>query len=68
MALICEICAGRRADRHREGRAEQIRLQAVERFESGERNREIATALQVSDQPVEHWRQQWRERGEAGLL
>ncbi|MFD4537342.1 helix-turn-helix domain-containing protein [Kitasatospora sp. NPDC058492] len=40
----------------------------MERFESGERNREIATALQVSDQPVEHWRQQWRERGEAGLL
>ncbi|MFD7582002.1 helix-turn-helix domain-containing protein [Kitasatospora sp. NPDC059817] len=37
---------------------EQIRLQTVERFEGGERNREIATALQVSDRSVEHWRRQ----------
>nr|WP_267890775.1 helix-turn-helix domain-containing protein [Streptomyces sp. MMG1533] len=37
------------------GRAarERIRLQAVERFEGGEKNREIATALRVSERSVE---------------
>ncbi|GAA2824661.1 hypothetical protein GCM10010505_56620 [Kitasatospora aburaviensis] len=47
---------------------ERIRLQAVERFESGEKNREIASGLRVSERSVERWRQQWRERGEAGVL
>ncbi|MFD8706727.1 helix-turn-helix domain-containing protein [Kitasatospora sp. NPDC059648] len=47
---------------------ERIRLQAVERFEGGEKNREIATALRVSDRSVERWLRQWRERGEAGVL
>ncbi|WP_417851943.1 helix-turn-helix domain-containing protein [Streptomyces lutosisoli] len=52
------------------GRAarEWIRLQAVERFEGGDKNREIATALRVSERSVERWRRQWRERGEAGVL
>jgi transposase len=45
---------------------EQIRLQAVERFE-GEKNREIAAALRVSERSVERWRRAWRERGEAGV-
>ncbi|XCM84338.1 winged helix-turn-helix domain-containing protein (plasmid) [Kitasatospora sp. HUAS MG31] len=51
------------------GRAarERIRLQAVERFEDGQKNREIAAALRVSERSVERWRRQWRERGEAGV-
>ncbi|MFE5298094.1 helix-turn-helix domain-containing protein [Streptomyces sp. NPDC056632] len=32
---------------------ERIRLQAVERFEDGENNREIAAALRVSERSVE---------------
>ncbi|NEB51927.1 helix-turn-helix domain-containing protein [Streptomyces griseus] len=52
------------------GRAarERVRLQAVERFEDGQKNREIAAALRVSERSVERWRRQWRERGEAGVL
>ncbi|MFF8366873.1 helix-turn-helix domain-containing protein [Rhodococcus erythropolis] len=47
---------------------ERVRLQAVERFEGGQRNREIAATLRVSERSVERWRRQWRERGEAGVL
>lgn len=47
---------------------ERIRLPAVERFEGGEKNREIAAALRVSERSVERWRRQWREQGEAGVL
>ncbi|MFD3537289.1 winged helix-turn-helix domain-containing protein [Streptomyces sp. NPDC058664] len=47
---------------------ERVRLQAVERFEGGQKNREIAAALRVSERFVERWRRQWRERGEAGAL
>ncbi|MEU2914793.1 winged helix-turn-helix domain-containing protein [Streptomyces massasporeus] len=47
---------------------ERIRLQAVERFERREKNREIAAALRVSERSVERWRRAWRERGETGLL
>ncbi|MFF8396629.1 helix-turn-helix domain-containing protein [Streptomyces sp. NPDC016172] len=52
------------------GRAarEQIRLQAVERFDGGQKNRETAAALRVSERSVERWRRQWRERGKAGVL
>jgi len=52
------------------GRAarERIRLQAVERFERGEKNKDIAAALRVSERSVERWRKSWRERGEAGIL
>nr|WP_239081352.1 helix-turn-helix domain-containing protein [Streptomyces coelicoflavus] len=52
------------------GRAarERVRLQAVERFEGGQKNREIAAALRVSERSVERWRRQRRERGEAGVL
>ncbi|MFK0222960.1 helix-turn-helix domain-containing protein [Streptomyces vinaceus] len=52
------------------GRAarERIRLKAVERFEGGEKNREIAGALRVSERSVERWRRQWRDRREAGVL
>ncbi|MFB7114501.1 winged helix-turn-helix domain-containing protein [Streptomyces sp. NPDC056291] len=52
------------------GRAarEQIRLQAVVRFEAGEKNREIAAALRVSERSVERWRRAWREGGEVGVL
>ncbi|MEU0395737.1 helix-turn-helix domain-containing protein [Streptomyces sp. NPDC006208] len=46
---------------------ERIRLQAVERFEGRERNREIAAALRVSERSVERWRRAWRERGEVGV-
>ncbi|MER6188333.1 helix-turn-helix domain-containing protein [Streptomyces sp. NPDC001652] len=40
----------------------------MERFEGGEKNREIAAALRVSERSVERWRRAWRERGEAGIL
>ncbi|MFA7763754.1 helix-turn-helix domain-containing protein [Streptomyces sp. NRRL S-448] len=46
---------------------ERIRLQAVVRFEGGEKNREVATALRVSERSVERWRRQWQERGQAGV-
>lgn len=51
------------------GRAarERGRLQAVEGFEDGQKNREIAAVLRVSERSVERWRRQWRERGEAGV-
>ncbi|MFF4518091.1 helix-turn-helix domain-containing protein [Streptomyces mirabilis] len=47
---------------------DRLRLQAVERFEGGRKNAEIATALRVSVRPVERWRRAWRELGEAGVL
>ncbi|MET9085560.1 winged helix-turn-helix domain-containing protein [Streptomyces sp. NPDC004237] len=52
------------------GRAarEQVRLQAVERFEREDKNGEIAAALRVSERSVERWRRAWREQGEMGLL
>jgi transposase len=40
---------------------------AVERFEGGRKNREIASELRVSERSVERWRRRWRERGEAGV-
>ncbi|BBC33966.1 Transposase [Streptomyces graminofaciens] len=50
------------------GRAarERVRLQAVDRFERGEKNREVAAALRVSERSVERWRRPWREHGAAG--
>ncbi|MFF7888389.1 winged helix-turn-helix domain-containing protein [Streptomyces sp. NPDC020794] len=52
------------------GRAarERLRLHAVERFEAGEKNAEVAAALRVSERSVERWRRAWRECGQAGLL
>jgi transposase len=51
------------------GRAvrERIRLEAVGRFEGGEKSGEIAAALRVSERSVERWRRQWRERGPDGV-
>ncbi|MFE1989165.1 helix-turn-helix domain-containing protein [Streptomyces mirabilis] len=46
---------------------ERLRLQAVERFQTGQKNTEIAKALRVSERSVERWRRAWREGGEAGL-
>lgn len=46
---------------------EPVRLQAVACFEGGEKNREIAAALRVSERSVERWRRQWRENGPAGV-
>ncbi|MFH9969217.1 helix-turn-helix domain-containing protein [Streptomyces mirabilis] len=46
---------------------ERIRLEAVVRFEGGEKNGEIAAALRVSERSVERWRRQWRERGVGGV-
>jgi transposase len=46
---------------------ERIRLQAVTGFEVGEKNREIAASLRISERSVERWRRQWREKGLAGL-
>lgn len=53
-------------DAERAGR-EQVRLQAVACFGAGEKSREIAAALRVSERSVERWRRQWREEGLAGL-
>jgi transposase len=50
------------------GKREQLRLQAVERFETRHKNAEVAAALRVSVRSVERWRRAWREQGEAGLL
>ncbi|MER5599524.1 helix-turn-helix domain-containing protein [Streptomyces sp. NPDC002265] len=47
---------------------ERLRLQAVERFECGQKNVEVATALRISVRSVERWRRAWREGGEAGVL
>ncbi|MFE5298096.1 helix-turn-helix domain-containing protein [Streptomyces sp. NPDC056632] len=47
---------------------ERVRLQAVERFKHGEKNKDIADALRVTERSVERWRRQGRERGEAGVL
>ncbi|MFD6311025.1 winged helix-turn-helix domain-containing protein [Streptomyces nigra] len=47
---------------------ERLRLQAVERFEGGQKNAEIAGALRISLRSVERWRRAWREGGEAGVL
>ncbi|MFE4922323.1 winged helix-turn-helix domain-containing protein [Streptomyces sp. NPDC056661] len=49
-------------------RRERLRLQAVERFQAGEKNAEVAAALRVSERSVERWRRAWREQGEAGVL
>ncbi|WP_406442422.1 helix-turn-helix domain-containing protein [Streptomyces sp. NBC_00631] len=35
---------------------ERLRLQAVERFESGQKNAEIAVVLRISVRSVERWR------------
>ncbi|GGV90020.1 hypothetical protein GCM10010228_77600 [Streptomyces massasporeus] len=53
-------------DAEREAR-ERVRLDAVARFEAGDRNRVIAATLRVSERSVERWRQQWREGGAAGV-
>ncbi|MEU1229642.1 helix-turn-helix domain-containing protein [Streptomyces sp. NPDC005828] len=39
----------------------------MERFERGEKNREIAAPLRVSERSAERWRRAWRERGETGI-
>ncbi|WP_240676838.1 hypothetical protein [Streptomyces sp. B27] len=39
---------------------ERIRLQAVECFEGGKKNQEIAAALR-------RWRRAWREQGKVGV-
>ncbi|ALP00046.1 transposase [Streptomyces hygroscopicus subsp. limoneus] len=54
-------------DTERAARA-RIRLQAVVRFESGEKNREVAAALRASERSVEPWRRAWRQRGRVGVL
>ncbi|WP_220296795.1 winged helix-turn-helix domain-containing protein [Streptomyces sp. MBT84] len=46
---------------------ERVRLDAVARFEAGDRNQVIAGALRVSERSVERWRRQWREGGAAGV-
>ncbi|MFE2038196.1 winged helix-turn-helix domain-containing protein [Streptomyces scopuliridis] len=52
------------------GRAarERIRLRAVERFEHGEKDKDIAAELRVSQRSMERWRKAWRERGREGAL
>lgn len=47
---------------------ERLRLQAVERFEVGQKNAKVAAAMRVSERSVERWRRAWREGGEAGVL
>lgn len=61
---VREIRAGWRLTDAGRASRERIRLQAVERFEDGQKNMEIAAALRVSERSVERWRRAWRERGE----
>ncbi|MEH6376256.1 helix-turn-helix domain-containing protein [Streptomyces sp. KLMMK] len=56
------------ADRCWEGRAGADPTGGSRAFGAGEKNREIAAVLRVSERSVEHWRQQWRERESEGLL
>ncbi|MFJ5269356.1 winged helix-turn-helix domain-containing protein [Streptomyces sp. NPDC088358] len=53
-------------DTEREAR-ERVRLDAVARFEAGDRNKAIAANLRVSERSVERWRRQWRESGVTGV-
>ncbi|TFV30070.1 transposase [Streptomyces sp. T1317-0309] len=46
---------------------ERVRLDAVARFEAGDRNQVIAATLRVSQRSVERWRRQRREGGAAGV-
>jgi putative transposase len=46
---------------------EQLRLQAAERFEHGEKTEEIAKELRVGVRSVERWRRTWREGGVEAL-
>jgi transposase len=46
---------------------ERVRLRAVEGFEAGCKNADIAVELRVSLRSVERWRLAWRERGQAGV-
>ncbi|MEU4728900.1 winged helix-turn-helix domain-containing protein [Streptomyces sp. NPDC023588] len=47
---------------------ERLRLQAVGRFEGGQKNPDIAAALRISVRSVERWRLAWRELGQTGVL
>ncbi|MFG3587340.1 helix-turn-helix domain-containing protein [Streptomyces sp. NPDC047990] len=40
---------------------EQLRLQAPERFEGGQKNVETAAVLRISVPSVERWRRAWRD-------
>ncbi|MEU0039205.1 helix-turn-helix domain-containing protein [Streptomyces sp. NPDC006333] len=66
VALACAQGGGL-TDAERNTR-ERLRLQAVERFEGGQENAEIAAALRISVRSVERWRRAWRECGEVGVL
>ncbi|MFF4830323.1 helix-turn-helix domain-containing protein [Streptomyces sp. NPDC001315] len=68
VALGCEVRAGRRLTDAERTTRERLRLRAVERFEGGQENAEIAAALRISVRSVERWRRAWCELGEAGLL
>ncbi|MEV6008858.1 helix-turn-helix domain-containing protein [Streptomyces sp. NPDC051976] len=63
-----EVRAGRLTDRRRENYAGVVAAPAVERFESGQKNAEVAAALRISVRSVERWRRAWREGGGAGVL
>ncbi|MEU1031544.1 helix-turn-helix domain-containing protein [Streptomyces mirabilis] len=44
-----------------------MRLDAVARFEAGDKNTVVAATLRVSERSVERWRRQWREGGADGV-
>ncbi|MFR9676793.1 winged helix-turn-helix domain-containing protein, partial [Streptomyces sp. TR02-1] len=46
---------------------ERLRLEAVERFEAGEKSAQIAADLRITVRSVQRWRQRWREQGAAGV-
>lgn len=46
---------------------ERVRLDAVARFEAGDKNTVVAATLRVSERSVERWRRQWREGGADGV-
>nr|WP_322987216.1 helix-turn-helix domain-containing protein [Actinacidiphila guanduensis] len=63
-----EVRAGRQADRAERTTPGRVRLQALECFEGGRKNAEIAAALRISVRSVERLRRALRKDGEAGAL
>ena len=49
------------------GFREQVRLSAIDFFETGDDNKAVAKALRVSVRSIERWRAAWEAEGEQGL-
>jgi transposase len=61
------VCARRRVDRRGRRRREQVRLEAVKRFEQRAPTAVIAAELRVSERSVRRWRRDWLAGGLPGV-